>query len=278
MGREVIQYVSPERIECAPQMREQFSEKELIALAVSIRESGLQHVPRVQRDGDHFVVVTGGRRVRAMKLLKLPEIPVIVEERSLSEAEVLQRQIVENVQRVDLLPTERAKGLKRIIELTGWQVKEAGAKCGLSASTASKLLALLNLPVELQRRMDAGEVPWSSGYELARIDDAEKQSTLARQVAEGSLSRDALSETIRQEVNGHAKCATTKSSRIALTTTNGHSVIVNGADLTVEQVIAAVEEFLAKARKALRRGLDAKGLAQLLRNASTTSTPRVASW
>jgi len=268
MSREVIQYLSPETIECDAQVREQFSDKELIALAVSIREQGVQQPIRVRRDGERFVVVVGERRLRAARMVKLPEIPVIVEERQLCEADVLQRQLVENLQRVDLLPTERAKALKRLIETTGWQVKDAGAKCGLSASTATKLLSLLNLPADLQSRMDAGEVPWSSGYELNRVADPHKQAELAQRVAEGSLSRDVLSEVVRDEANGDGKRGGGKSSRVVLTTADGQSVSVAGANLTVEQVVAALEDLLSKARKALRRGLDVKGLAGLLRDSA----------
>lgn len=277
MTHEIVQYIAPDRLECEAQVRGVFPERETTGLARSIQEIGVQQPLRARRDGDRLVVVVGARRLLAARLAKLREVPVIIEEKPLGEGEVLHRQLVENLQRLELLPLERANGLKRLIELTGWPTKEAAAKCGLSAATATKLLSLLTLPPEVQRRIDTGEIPWSSAYELSRVAEPEKQAELAGRLVEGSLTRDDLSHATRPGQSGEAVRAAGRCNRVTLTTLSGQKVSVAGDGLTVEEIVAAAEELLAKARKALRRGLDAKGLAQLLRNASTTSTPRVAS-
>lgn len=268
MNREVIQYMPTNRIEAGSQVREEFTERELLGLARSIQEVGVQQPIRVRMEGDRVVVVVGERRLRAARLAKLPEIPVIIEEKSLSEGEILQRQLVENLQRAELLPIERARGIRRLIDTTGWTLKDAAAKCGLSASMATKLLAILQLPVEIQQQVDAGAIPLSAGYELHRVGDAGTQASLARQVAERRLTRDALSDSVHESESNGVGRKQRSAGRITMVVAGGQSVTVSGRDLTLDQVVAALEELLTKTRRALRRGLDAKGLAASLRQAN----------
>jgi ParB family transcriptional regulator, chromosome partitioning protein len=270
--RETIQYLSPDVLECEAQVRGAFQERETLGLARSVQEVGVQQPIRARRDGERLVVVVGGRRVLAARLAKLREVPVIIEEKPLCEGEVLHRQLVENMQRVELLPLERANGLKRLIELTGWSTKDAAAKCGLSAATATKLLSILNLPQEVQRRVDAGEIPWSSAYELSRIGDTQTQSELATRVIEGELTRDGLSEAARPESAHGSRPTAGKSNRVTLVTADGHIVSVAGKDLTVEHIAVATEELLRKARRAQRRGLDIQGFAASLRDGARPHT------
>jgi len=270
MNRGIIQYVSPDKLECDPQIREQFSERELLGLARSIQEIGIQQPVRARRDGERLVVVVGERRLRAAVLAKQREVPVIVEEKPLCEGEVLHRQLVENLQRAELLPTERAKALKRLIETTGWQIKEAAGKCGLSASTATKLLSVLDLAPEIQSQIDAGEVPLSSGYDLKRVMNPEKQAALAQKVAEGTLSRDGLSEAVKEAVSEGARESKREVKRIALLT-GAESVTVAGPGLTLERVVAVLEELLAKARRSRTRGVDLKSFARSLRKKSAVA-------
>jgi ParB-like chromosome segregation protein Spo0J len=67
MPQEVMQYLPTDTIECDAQIREQFPEQELIGLARSMQEVGLQQPIRVRRDGDRLVVVDGERRLRAVR-------------------------------------------------------------------------------------------------------------------------------------------------------------------------------------------------------------------
>jgi ParB/RepB/Spo0J family partition protein len=269
MNREVIQYLTPESLELRSQIRGQFVERDTVGLARSIQEMGMQQPVRVRRDGETLVVVVGERRVRAARLAKLAEIPVIIEEKPLCEGDVLHRQLVENIQRIELLPMERARGLERLIEATGWTIKDAAAKCGLSSSTATKLLSLLSLPADIQQRIDCGEIPWSSGYELSRVSDASRQGELATRVAEGEATRDFVAiEGGWPHSNGEGSNRACK--RIQFVMQTGQTISVTGSDLTVEDVVAAAEEMLRQTRRAARRGLDIKGLAAELRRAART--------
>ena len=271
MGQEVIQYLPVDRIECEPQIREEFPEQKVVGMARSFQEVGQQQAVRVRQDGERLVMVDGELRLRAARLAKLPRIAVIVEEKQLCEAEVLQRQIVANMQRADLSPCERARALQRLIEATGWQVKQAAEKCGLSNGTATKLLAVLNLPEAIRKQVNAGEIPMSGAYELARVADPVKQAELAEQVAEGHLTRDALSGAVKSEANGNGEKPSSQLKRITAALGEGETVSVAGPALTLERVIAVCEELLAKARRARTRGVDLKQFAKLVRKEALAS-------
>jgi ParB family transcriptional regulator, chromosome partitioning protein len=272
MGREVIQYLSPDKFTFRPQLRKTFSERELLGLARSLQEIGFQQPVRGFWDSGELVSVIGERRIRAARLAGLREIPVIIEEKPLTEGEIGQRQFIENFQRSEVPPSEVARGLKRLIETTGWQMKEAAAKCGLSNSTATKLLAILDLPEEIQRRVDSGEIARSGAYELNRVTDPEKQAALAQQMAEGRLTRDALSGAVKSEANGNGEKPSSQLKRITAALGDGETVIVAGPALTLERVIAVCEELLAKARRARTRGVDLKAFARQVRNGAIAAS------
>ena len=239
--------------------------------ARSIQEVGLQQPIRVRQDADRLVVVDGERRLRAVRLAKQPTIAAIIEEKQLCEAEVLQRQIIANFQRADLSPCERARALQRLIEATGWQVKQAAEKCGLSNGTATKLLSVLSLPEPIRKQVDAGEIPMSGAYELARVVNPAKQAELAEQVAEGHLTRDALSGAVKSEANGTGEKPSTQLKRITAAIGEGETVSVAGPALTLDRVIAVCEELLTKARRARTRGVDLKQFAKLVRKEALAS-------
>ncbi len=268
MVQEVIQYLPTENIECDAQIREQFPEQELIGLARSMQEVGLQQPIRVRRDCDRLVVVDGERRLRAARLIKMREIAAIIEEKELCPGEILQLQIISHVQKSDLSPYARAKGIKQLIEATGWTAAEAAGKVGQSASSVAKLLALTSLPDSIREKLTAGQISQSSAYELSRVDDPAKQAELAQQVAERRLTRDQLSLSVKAQHNGDAEKTPVPSSRVTAALAGGQSVTVTAAGLTLERFIEVIEAVLAKARKSRGHGLGLREFVRMLRNES----------
>ena len=130
--------------------------------------------------------------------IKMPEIAAIVEEKPLSDGEVIWQQITCNVQRRDLSPCEKARAIQRLLEITKWPAAEVAGKLGLSNGTVSRLLALLSLPEEIRQDIEAGKIPASAGYELSRLAaEPEKQVALARELAEGRLTRDGVAGAVK---------------------------------------------------------------------------------
>ncbi|HEY2837677.1 MAG TPA: ParB/RepB/Spo0J family partition protein [Pirellulales bacterium] len=274
MNQEAIQYLPIGQIECDPQVRERFDEQQLIGLARSIQEVGLQQPIRVRRTGERFVVIDGERRLRASRLTKLTLVPVIVEGKDLCDGEVIQRQLIANLQRAGLSACERARAIQRLMEATGWPVTEAAGKCGISGSTATRLLAILGLPEAIQASIDAGKIPESAGYLLKRVDDPEKQAALAAQLAEGRLTRDALIGQVKAERK--APSNPKAGQRATALLPSGYSITVTGNELTLDRMVDCLEIALTKLRKLRSRGVDLAAACRILREEAHAESKRKA--
>ena len=121
---EQIQYIPLDKIEVDPQVRKAFDEESIDGLVASLKVVGQLQPIRVRKVADKFRVVCGERRTRAARLAGLTTLAAIIEVRDLSEGEVLQRQIIENCQRENLCPIEKARGITRLMEVmnsnTNW--------------------------------------------------------------------------------------------------------------------------------------------------------------
>jgi ParB family chromosome partitioning protein len=152
--------ISVERIVADPQHRETFDEDSLEQLAASITDHGQLQPVRVRFDESRgvYVVIAGERRLRAIKLAGLDEVDCIIADGELSEAEILTQQIIENCQREDLLPVERARAFHDLMEREGWDGKQLAAELHVSEATVSNALKLLGLDEDTQAKVDSGEV------------------------------------------------------------------------------------------------------------------------
>ena len=110
------------------QPRVDFSEKELEALAESIRENGILQPINVRRCGVNYEIVSGERRLRAAKMCGLEEVPCIVIEADDEKSAVLA--LIENIQRRDLSYFEEAMAIERLISFYGLTQEEAASRLG----------------------------------------------------------------------------------------------------------------------------------------------------
>jgi ParB family chromosome partitioning protein len=271
MFQEVIQYLRLDQIECAAQIRDAFAEESLLGLARSIQEVGLQQPIRVRREGPLFKVVDGHRRLGAVK--KIPGskmIAAIVEEKELSAGEVIQRQLINNLQRVDLTPLAKARGIEQLMVATGWSATQAAGKIGMSNSAVTKLLALISLPESIRAQVESGAISAGAGYELARVDNPDKQAELARQVAERRLTRDGLTELTKAEGDSEIKTSNRLASRATAMLSSEEAVTVKAPGLTLERFIEVIESVLSRARRARGR-MELKKFVQALRDEAKAS-------
>jgi len=166
--------------------RKDFREEELAELAESIRTKGLVQPIIVRPDpvsaGD-FEIVAGERRWRAAQRAGIHTVPVIV--RELTDKEVLELAIIENVQRQDLNAIEEAAGYRELVERFAYSQEQLSEIIGKSRSHVANTLRLLKLPVGVQALVQQGSL--SAGHARALIgrDDAE---TLARRIVENGLN------------------------------------------------------------------------------------------
>jgi ParB family chromosome partitioning protein len=166
------------------QPRRRFDAGELESLAESIRSNGiLQPIlvrPHPGRPGMHEIVA-GERRWRAAQIAKLHEVPVL--ERALSDREVLELAIVENVQRNDLSALEEAQGYRRLIDEFGRSQEELAQQVGKSRAHIANTLRLLKLPDSVRAMLEEGQL--TAGHGRALLAAADPEALAKRVVAQG---------------------------------------------------------------------------------------------
>ncbi len=206
------------------QPRKEFSEKSILRLAQSLRKKQLVLI-RVRWSAKHnkWIIVNGERRWRAAREAGLKTINCIFDEEERSEAEILEEQLIENLQREDLTPIDQARGFSALMELHGWNGKQVAEFLHVPESSVSRSLALLDLPTNIQQRVDAGEIAARSAYEISKVSDEAKQQRLAAKAASGMTV-----EQTRQAVNSRPKRRKSNrrgSKRLEFQTENGWVVI-----------------------------------------------------
>lgn len=239
-------------IDCAPQVRGRFDEGSVAGLARSFAEVGILQPILVRPAGDRWVVVAGHRRLQAAKLAGWTEIPALVEEAELAEADVLQRQLIENAQRQNLSPLERAMAIRRLMQAQGWTAARTAASLGLSPATVSKLLTLLALPEDVREQVHSGQIPASTAYEVAKVVEPGERAALAVQAKEGRLTRDQASA--RSRGRRHGGRPRTRSSprarlpRVVFPLERHGSVAITGSELALPEVVAKLEQLVERLR------------------------------
>jgi ParB/RepB/Spo0J family partition protein len=163
--------------------RKTFDPAKLAELAASIRASGVHQAVLVRplpgsrmADTDRTVqyeLVVGERRLRASSLAGMDTIPAMV--RPLTDDQVLETQVVENLQRDDLTPLEEAEGYEHLMQHTGLNADELGAKVGKSRSYIYAKLKLLDLCQEVKQALRDGTIDASRALLIARIHDGKLQ-------------------------------------------------------------------------------------------------------
>lgn len=182
------------------QPRKRFEQEALEELAESIKEYGLiQPIVVTQKDG-YYSIIAGERRWRASKLAGLKEVPAIIRE----DDEKINSEIslIENMQREDLNPVEKAIGIKTLMNNYGMSQEEVAKKLGKGRSTVANWIRVLNLDPRVLEMAKEGKI--SEGYckALLAITDPEKQYQTAIQMLERN-------STVRQ-VEKRAKTKETK--------------------------------------------------------------------
>ncbi len=175
------------------QPRKNFDEASLSELAESIREHGVLQPLLVRRieggtslSGDSYQLVAGERRWRAARMAGLTEVPVVV--REMTEAEVMEFGLIENLQREDLNPLEEAGGYQELIETFGLTQEAVARKVGRSRSAIANALRILRLPRQVHPWLVDGSLSMGHAKALIGIEDQDKLVELARLAAEKGLS------------------------------------------------------------------------------------------
>ena len=170
----------------ARQPRRHFDPQRLEELAQSIREHGVVQPLVVRPVAEGFELVAGERRWRAARMAGLAAVPAVV--RELSDAQVVEIALIENLQREDLNPIEEAQGFRRLIEEFGLSQEDLARRLGKSRPQVSNTLRLLNLSPGLQDRVAGGQLSVGHAKVLLSLESLRAQEELALKVVAKNLS------------------------------------------------------------------------------------------
>ena len=180
------------------QPRKNFNQEALEELAESIKEYGLiQPIVVTEKDG-YYCIIAGERRWRACKLAGLEEIPAIVREDD--ERKNKEIALIENIQREDLNPFEKALGIKNLMESYNLTQEEVAKKLGKGRSTIANSIRVLNLEPRVLELAKQGKISEAHCKLLLAITDPEKQYLAAIDIIERGTTTRELEQT-NKEIN-----------------------------------------------------------------------------
>ena len=169
MVEEVVQIDILELQQNPLQPRGAITPESLVDLVDSIREHGVLEPLIVAKTPAGYQIIAGERRWRAAKLAGMAHVPAII--RETSPKGMLEMALVENVQRVDLNPLDRAKGFERLMNEFGLTTSEVAVRIGKSVAYVSNSIRLLTLPDALKDGLLSGLISEGHARALAAIDD-----------------------------------------------------------------------------------------------------------
>ena len=178
------------------QPRSHFAPEELAQLSESIRNQGVLQPLLVRRQEVGYELVVGERRLRAAKMAGLEKVPVVVKD--VSNAEMLEMAIVENIQRENLNPMEEAEAYHRLIREFGLTQEEAAARVGKSRSAVANFLRLRQLPELIKESITDGRLSMGHARALLGADNAAQQNMAWRAVMGKSLSVRQTEELVKR--------------------------------------------------------------------------------
>lgn len=191
-----INKVEPNR----DQPRKNFDEDALVELSESIRQFGVLQPLLVQDKNDYYEIIAGERRWRAAKLAGLKEIPVIIKQ--LSDQEVVEISLIENIQRENLNPIEEAFAYKRLLTEFHLKQDEVAERVSKSRTAVTNSMRLLKLDEHVQQMVIDDMISTGHARALLGIEDGEKQYTTAQKIFDEKLSvreTEKLVKKIQQE-------------------------------------------------------------------------------
>jgi len=168
------------------QPRKEFDEKSLSEFAESIKEHGVIQPIIVKKSIKGYELIAGERRTRASKMAGKTTIPAII--REMSDQDMMEIALIENIQREDLSPIEEAEAFNKIIETSNITQEEAARKFGKSRSYITNLLGLLSLPEETKKYVQENKISMGHARVLSKLSDPYLINELANKIIEEGLS------------------------------------------------------------------------------------------
>jgi ParB family transcriptional regulator, chromosome partitioning protein len=197
MDNDKLQEIDPSLLQPNPlQPRGLISPESLTDLVNSIREQGILEPIVVANTPAGYQIIAGERRWRASRILGLQKVPVVV--KTTTPQGMLEMSIVENVQREDLNPVERALAYKRLIDDFGLSVTEVAKRVGKSLPYVSNSIRLLTLPDAIKDALAAGVITEGHVRPLISIGDPKLMLQAFKKILVEGISVRGAEEVARQ--------------------------------------------------------------------------------
>jgi len=187
-----IDLIRPNRF----QPRQQFAEEELAELTGSIREQGVLQPLIVRKSDPGFELIAGERRLRAARRAGLSQVPVVL--KTVSDDQLLELSLVENIQRENLNPIEEAEAYHRLIQQLHLTQDQAAARVGKSRSAVANFLRLRQLPDQVKDSIAEGKLSMGHARALLGTENAAQQLAAWRTVIARNLSVRQTEELVRR--------------------------------------------------------------------------------
>lgn len=198
VGASAINDIPLDRIQANPdQPRRDFDEEALADLAASIRELGIIQPVSLRKTGpDSYQIIAGERRCRAARIAGLDRVPAYI--RSVSESELTEMALIENVQRQDLNPIEIALTLRKLIEQYSLTQERLSERIGMKRTTIANFMRLVNLPAEVQLGLRDRVIDVGHARALLSVTDPHDLLALYKRTVKEGLSVRRVEELARQ--------------------------------------------------------------------------------
>ena len=190
-----VQFIALELIRPNPyQPRKTFEEERLNDLASSIQQHGILQPIVLRQTVQGYYIVVGERRFRASQLAGLTKVPAIIKE--LSDEDMMELAIIENLQREDLNAIEEAESYKKMMTDLNITQQEVARRLGKSRPYIANMLRLLQLPKNVAQMVQQGALSSAHGRTLLTLKDASKIKKTAKQATQESWSVRYLEEYV----------------------------------------------------------------------------------
>ena len=203
-----IFYLEVDKIKPNPyQPRKDFNEEYLKELADSIKEYGILEpliVTRIEESTEFgtdvsYQLLAGERRLMAAKLAGLSTVPALIKE-NVEEQEKLEIGLIENIQREDLNPLEKARGFAQLIDKFGLSQREVALRVGKSREVVANTLRLLQLPLEVQKALEERKITEGHARIILQLSTIDKQRVLLGRIIANNLTVRQTEEVFKQIV------------------------------------------------------------------------------
>lgn len=189
--------IDPNEITTNPfQPRKSFSDVDINELADSIKTYGIIQPLVVTKTNGHYELIAGERRLRASKVAGLKKVPVVV--RDYDEQKKLEVALVENLQREDLNPIDKAAAYRQLMDDFNLSLEEAAKKMGKSRPQISNTLRLLALPEEIRNALAGGRLSEAHAIYLLGLDTEAKQLNIFRKIIQNDWTVKETSQQLRK--------------------------------------------------------------------------------